>query len=309
MQNKALKAYPGCPSFSWVVAKRVTNSHEVADCFITCYGRKGAGKSTLSVALCEDIAKCVSSIRGRGEPPTKFFNIDHIVSVTKEGAIKLLTSGILKQKNSILLLDDVSLQWNSRNFATWINKSLNDILTIARVFSCVVVANCVQASHLDVVARQMCDYKIMMVSKNTRTGQSVFKVYFTEAGTDGTEYKRFLTWHGKRVKYWIGGRPSTELESAYTKMRQENTIEHIENSYKKMNEKLGIDDGEPKPDGRVRVYEKMPMVVKHRDRVRAMFNKGMKINAISREVGITRYWVERCLSGGDNDAQAIAAAN
>jgi len=290
---EAIKAYPGAPTFSWLIASRVTNKYEDSDAFITVFGRKGSGKSTASLALCESIAENISYIRGKNEDPKEFFNVDHVVTVTKEGAIKLLTSGILKKRNSVILLDDVSIQWNSRSFQTWVNKALNDILTIARVFSCVIIANCVQKSHLDKVARELTDFQIQMVSKSTITKQSIFKAYYYEIGNDGTEYKRFLTWKGKRIKYWLCGKPSIALETEYKRIRMENTGDHIEQSYAKFQERT---NPQPKTDGRIKDYANMPIVVENRERVTAMLKAGERVEAIVRATGLTRYWVQRIQS-------------
>jgi len=39
----------------------------------------------------------------------------------------------------------------------------------------------------------------------------------------------------------------------------------------------------------------MPIIVENRDVVRKMYSDGKKIEAIVRETGLTRYWIQRCL--------------
>ena len=120
--GKVVEAYPGCPTLSWMIANRVCNPHEESDAFISFTGRKGSSKSTSSISFCEAVSQDIAMIRGKGEDPTKFFNINHIRSITERGAVELLTSGILKEKNAVILLDDTGTQWGARNFATMINK-------------------------------------------------------------------------------------------------------------------------------------------------------------------------------------------
>ena len=301
--SELIKAYPGVPPFTWLIAARVTDDKfGENDACIAVFGKKGAGKSTLSCALGEGIAHDIAYLRGQGEDPTKFFNINHIVSVTREGAIRLLTSGILKQENSVILLDDVSLQWNSRRAMSWINTALNDILTIARVFRCVVIMNCIQASHLDKVARELTDFSIQMIGKNVLTKQSVFKTFVVEIGPDGTIYKKYLTWHGLRVKYWVSGKPSEELEKLYKEMRVQNTVAHLEESYTKMKEKLGEgEDNGPKIDKRIKDYTTLPEFIKHRNVIAEMTASGARIEAIVQKTGLTRYRVQRCQSALMNE--------
>ena len=296
MTDGRISPYPGCAPFSWKVATRVCDKTQDADACIQIFGKKGAGKSTASLALAEGIATDIAYLRARGEDASKFFSINNVISVTREGAIRLLTSGVLKQENSVILLDDVSLQWNSRRAMSWINTALNDILTIARVFKCVVIMNCVSSSHLDVVARNMTDYSITLVSKNTHTGQSVMKIYMVEQGETGAVYKKFLRYNGMRVKYWICGKPSDELNAQYKEMRLTNTTAHIDESYEKMKEKLGDNDGEPRVDKRVRDYAQMPDLVENRETFVRLISSGAKVAEISRETGLTYYRTQRCLA-------------
>ena len=287
---EAIKAFPQCPTLSWMIASRVTNPYEEADAFILLSGRKGSGKSTASLSLCESIAENIAYIRGKGEDPKQFFNADHIKTVTKDGAISLLTSGILKKKNSVILLDDFSVQYSNRAFQTFINKAINDILMIGRVYSCVIIANCVMRTHIDKIGRELVDYQIQMVSKSTITKQAIFKCYYFEVGPDGSEYKKFLTWHGKRIKYWLCGKPSEEINTAYLKMRHDNTDVHVDEAYAKMLEKS---NPQSKTDGRIKDYASMPAIVQNRDKIRDMYASGETVEAIVRATGMSRYMIQR----------------
>ena len=246
---EALKAYPGCPTFTWMIANRVTNPYDEQDAFITFTGRKGSSKSTSSIAFAEELAKDIARLRNKGEDPKKFFNITHIRSISETGAIELLTSGILKKQNSVILLDDTGTQWGARNFATMINKYLNMILQIARVYRCVIIANFIMQAHIDVQARTMTDFRVEMLYKDVSNKQAVFKVKYIEQGQDtvghSKEYGKYLTWKGKRIKWWVITLPSEELYKEYRKMRTGNTDEFIELAQKKIRAKvLKIDDEE-----------------------------------------------------------------
>ena len=225
-----LTAFPGCPTLTWMIANRVCNPYEESDAFISFTGRKGSSKTTSSTAFCENLAVDIAHMRGKGEPPEKFFNIDHVRSITETGAIELLSSGILKNENFIFLLDDTGTQWSARNFQSQINKLLNSILQICRVYKCVIVANFIMANHVDVQARQMTDFRAVMQFKNTRNQQAIFKFFYIEQGENGKEYKKFLTWHKKRIVRWVIGRPSPELESQIKSIRRGNTDEFIANA-------------------------------------------------------------------------------
>ena len=283
-------AYPKCPTLSWMVANRVCNKFEESDAFISFTGRKGSGKSTASIAFCEALAEDIAHIRGKGEPSSKFFNIGHIKSITEIGAMELLSSGALKEENSIFLLDDVGTQWSARAFQSMINKTLNSILQICRVYRCVLVANFIMKNHIDIQARGMTDYRAEMLYKNTNTGQAFFKFFFLEQGENGQEYKKYLTWHGKRITTWIIERPSDELDTAYKKMRRENTDQFISDARAKVDEKL---NHVKKPDGRIRDYANLPIVKENKDTVLAMLKENDNVEAVVKKTGLTRYWVQR----------------
>lgn len=286
-------AYPGCPTLSWMIASRVCNPYEEADAFISFVGRKGSSKSTSSISFCEGLAEDISHLRGKGEQPTKFFNLSHIKSITEAGAMELLSSGALKEENSVFLLDDTGTQWSARSFQSLINKSLNAILQICRVYRCVLVANFIMKNHIDIQARGMTDYRAEMLYKNTTTGQAFFKFFYLEQSEYG-EYKKYLTWHRKRVKEWVIEKPSEELYKKYKAMRRLNTDEYIDAARDKVNVKLNGED--QKPDKRIRDYAKNPIVVANREKVLSLKAEGKRPAAISRITGLSPWWIQRCLS-------------
>ncbi len=296
--TQILHAYTGCTTLTWMIAKRVTNPYEDSDAFISFTGRKGSSKSTSSAAFCEGLAEDIAKLRNKGENPEKFFNITHVRSITESGAIELLSSGALKQENSVFLLDDTGTQWGARNFQSQINKYLNSILQICRVYKCVLVANFIMANHVDIQARQMTDYRAQMLYKNVRANQAVFKFFYLEQGENGKEYKKYLKWHGKRITKWVIGRPSEKFEAQYKKMRRENTDEFISDASARLVElQDGKKSGNVENDGRLRDYTTHPKVTSIQAKVWAIREdqnrspKEKTDTAIARELGTTRYWV------------------
>jgi hypothetical protein len=297
---KRVEPYAGCPSLTWMIASRVCNKYEDSDAFIGWTGRKGSGKSTSSAAFCEGLAADISRIRNKGEDPEIFFNIEHTKSISSLGAVDILTSGILKQENSILLLDDTGTQWGARDFASQVNKTLNAILQIMRVYRGVLVANFISQNHIDVLARQMQDFRAEMLWKDTTNGQAFFKFFYLEQGVDGKgrpkEYKKYLTWHGKRIKIWMIEKPSDKFNKEYKLMRRENTDKFIEEARTKLEEKL--DPDYVKTDKRKRDYEHDPEFISNRETIRDMYKdgNGASISKICIETGISRPKMERFIS-------------
>lgn len=304
----AAKAFPGCPTLSWMIAKRVTNPYEDADAFISFTGRKGSSKTTSSSALAEGIAEDIAMLRGKGEPASKFFSIDNVRSISEMGALELLSSGALTKENSVFLLDDTGTQWSSRNFQSPINKTLNAILQICRIYKCVIIANFIMSTHIDIQARGMSDFRAEMQYKNTREQYAVFKFYYLEQGTkkgNPHEYKKYLKWNGKRITQWVIGRPSKEYEDAYKKIRRDNTDGYIQDARKRVAEileKNGIDPDNPerkvesyKKDGRIRDYTLHPKVVAIQKDAEKLKLSGFTNTEIARELKTTRYWIGQAL--------------
>ena len=289
-------AYPGCPTLAYMIAMRVTNPLEDADAFISFTGRKGSSKSTSSSALCEDLAENIARLRGKGEPPEKFFSIKNIRTITRTGALDLLSSGVLKKENSVFLLDDAGTQWAARKFSDPLNILLGQILQICRIYRCVIVANFIMAKHIDLYGRQMTDFRAIMLYKNVKEGQAFFKFFYIEQGENGQEYKKYLRWHGKRIRRWVVGKPSAEFERKYKIMRREETDKFCEEAKTLLDEVNG-QETLPKVDHRVKNYATHPKVLDIRDAVLRIRNDPDKTKrektdtAIARALATTRYWV------------------
>jgi hypothetical protein len=304
-----LLAYPGCPSLTRMIAMRVTNPYEDQDAFISCTGRKGSGKSTATAAFCEDLANEIALLRNKGEPPEKFFNINHVRSISELGALEMLSGGALTQENSVFLLDDTGTQWSARNFQSPVNKTLNAILQICRVYKCVIVANFILQSHIDIGARGMADFRIELNFKNTKEEYAVFKFYYLEQGTKRGkpyEYKKYMKWKGKRITQWVIGKPSDEFLADYKVMRRENTDGYIADAKKKMEEVMEklTETEEMKQEKAakkaIKNFSTHPEILRIQDQVIKMrgdvnLSKREKTDTnIARVVNSTRYWVGLC---------------
>ena len=301
--KQKILAYPGCPSLTYIIARRVTDTNAEDDATISIVGRKGIGKSTTGVELCTGISEDIARLRKRNEPPEKFFNIDNIKSVTELGALELLSSGALECENSVFLLDDAGTQWSARNFQSPINKTLNGILQVCRIYKCVIVSTFIMQSHVDVQARGMTDFRAQMLYKNTRTKQSLFKFFYLEQGEfrgKPKEYKKYLMWHGKRITKWVIDKPDSKIYQDYRTLRKDGTREYIDDAKRRVQEiiadraKNGEEGAEKiKPD-----YTQKKEYTGLREKVLEIQNnpeisdKNKTPTAIARKLKTTRYRVE-----------------
>ena len=303
LTGSAVQAYPQCLSLIHMIALRVTNPYEDSDAFISFTGRKGSGKTTASVAFCEDLGYEIAKKRAKGEHPSQFFNLDHIKSVTETGALELLSSGALKTENAVFLLDDTGTQWGARNWNSPINKTLNSILQICRIYKCVIVANFILQTHIDIQARGMADFRAQMLYKDTKNNQAFFKFFYLEQGEykgKPKEYKKFMTWRGKRIKTWVIGRPSPELESAVKAIRRANTDVYIEDAAAKVKEVLAKEQGNSPDTPRKKTknfqttseFDELRKAVSHIRNNPELEDKYKTSTAIARKLKTSRYKVE-----------------
>ncbi len=298
-------AYPGCPPLTYIIARRVTDRDSEDDATISIVGRKGIGKSTTGVELCTGISEEIALLRNKGESPEKFFNINNIKSVTELGALELLSSGALEQENSVFLLDDAGTQWSARNFQSPINKTLNGILQVCRIYKCVIVSTFIMQSHVDVQARGMTDFRAQMLYKNTNTRQSLFKFYYLEQGEyrgKPKEYKKFLTWKGKRIVKWVIDKPESKIYEEYRKLRKDGTREYIEDAKQRVQaiiaeREKNNEHGERIPDNKKDFtkaddYDNLRRKVLEIQNDPLLPRKAKTATAIARTLKSTRYKVE-----------------
>jgi hypothetical protein len=285
-----LQPYPGCPSLAWMIAKRVTDPMIELDCTIMVTGPKGVGKSTACVALAYEIAKAISIIKHKKELITlsvedrkiavdtyidTIFNMEHIKSVDKEGTLEMFAGDTIQIENSVLICDDISIAANSRNSMTNTNKALTQIMTVSRPFRNVIIMNSVYSTLIDKSARGFADILIEMVGIDKKNKRSIAKVFLYEVNqSSGKEYKKFFTWHGMRIKYWIFHLPPKRLREAYKELRMRKTRELLENFQDEANER--------KTKGTKRIKKSDNIINTYRDQILEMADKGESMRAMTR---------------------------
>jgi len=283
------KPYKGCPSLAWIIASRVTDRYRDQDALVLVTGPKGSGKSIFSLTLAENIAKAIAEIKGG--KPEDYFTIANVRSVDPHGTMEVLSSNILQKENSIVILDDASISWNARDFARTENKAMNSILTISRVYRCVLILNTPGGFMIDKIPRTLVDYSIKIISLNTYNKQTLSKVFTSELNDQtGKEYRRFLTWKGMRIRYWVSGLPSPKMFAAYKILRRERTDEHVAATY----EKFILKSQQAQPKKRKNGIE--DIVLARNAEVKQLYATGASLRGIARKLGVTATVVDRCLA-------------
>jgi hypothetical protein len=120
-------------------------------------------------------------------------------------------------------------------------------------------------------------------------------VYYVEQGEFG-EYKKYLRWHGMRLKKFVIGKPSEEIEAAYKRMRRGNTDQYIADAGEKLTEierknKKNKEGKYERKQYATTDYTNHPNVLAIRDDVMRLRSEGLKDNTIANRLKTTRYWV------------------
>ena len=295
---------PGAPTLAWLIARRVTGKIDL-DCTIMITGKKGTGKSYFSLSLAYEIAKCIAIIKHKKELKalsgedreikmkeyvSKYFSMEHVRSVDKNGTLEMFSGDIIKTENSILICDDVSIAANSRNSMTSNNKALSQIMTVSRIYRNVVILNTVYSSLVDKTARGFSDILIELVGIDKVNQRSVAKVYlFSINQINSKEYRKFYTWHGARIIYWFSYLPPQWLRDQYRQLRKEKTDQLVDDF------KQDLDDRNEK--GFKRQNKAENIINTYKAEVIERRNNGESIKSLSRIAPeLTEYWINKIIS-------------
>jgi rubrerythrin len=201
-----------------VFSARVCGRHK-KDVLVLLVGERGAGKSYtllyLALRCAEEIAK------RKGGSAQDYFTMKNVAVIQDadlEERMRNLT------KFNVYILDDAGVGWDSRAFATSMNRRLNHILQTCRTDNCILLISVIDPFTIDKVPRTMVRYYGEIAEQLHDHGMNLVKVFrnkrlFRE-GKNITPHLRF----GRRetVKRWISYAPPPEIADEYDRVREEN---------------------------------------------------------------------------------------
>lgn len=285
------------PDFAWIIAQRVCDKSRSSDAIIFITGKRGSGKSVLTLGLAEAISKHIASIRGG--KPEDFFTIDNLKTVDKTGGLSIMSSDALLKQNNILILDDAQISLSARRSSTRENNAVNDLVCICRPFNSVILINSVYHRNIDRGSRSLADYIINVQYSNPFTQQTVCKVYTYSENSRGDELKKFLTWSDangqkKRLKFFISTLPSRELLDAYNIKRRENSVKLVQQCREDY-----LTGGNNGQKGMITKKNRVEGIIQaNREKAQQLQAQGKSMRAIARELNLTDYQTSKCLSKG-----------
>ena len=294
-----LQPLDGVPDLAYLIADRVTNPYQAKDCIILITGRKRSGKSTQAVALAEEIAEDICTIKGDADPKKYFDVTENIISVERMGGLDILTSERATRTNQVFVLDDAKINISNRKFNSPVNQIQNELATIFGPFKHVLIFTSVFARSIDKDSRELADFIIKINESNPYTLQTLGQVFWYEIGENGYEYKKYLRWKDPstgiiyRLKVWIGTLPSKETFDAYNRMRKNNSVKLIEEARQQAAEiKNKKTDINLKPSEIRRVW-----IENNKELVRHMrFDEHCSIRKIARDLNKPTTTIEKCLN-------------
>lgn len=205
--------------FCRMIAETITSSHN-QHATLMIYARTGAGKSWAALGIGEVVSEYVAEIKGGS--PKDYFSPENIAIITQEEVIRVIENR-LDSKYSVIGFDDIGVGWNSRDFMTDFNKSMNDIYQTFRTRNVFLYVTLPDPMLIDLVPRDMIRYIMEIDSSHFEYGYVEAKVFelTKKARLSKKIYPYLLDTKGNRIVRHIIFEPSQELVKNYEPRRTE----------------------------------------------------------------------------------------
>jgi predicted Zn-ribbon and HTH transcriptional regulator len=199
-------------------AARIAGKHK-KDVLMLLVGERGSGKSYtllyLALRCAEEVAKRL------GGKPEDYFTFKNVAVIQDEDLENRMQN---LRKHNIYILDDAGVGWDSRAFASTMNRRLNHILQTCRTDNCILLISVIDPFTIDKVPRTMVRYYAEIAEQLHDYGKNMVKVFRNKRlyreGKNLTPHLRFG--HRTTVRRWLAGAPSPELADEYDRVRDEN---------------------------------------------------------------------------------------
>jgi len=229
---------------------------------ILVHGKKGKGKSYLSLRLCELL--------------DKDFSIDK-VCFSAEDFTKLINTKL--KPGSCVVYDEVGVGTNSRDSQTRQNKNMSFIAQTIRPYAITVFFTTISRGLVDCQVINLMDYEIRAEGYDALDETSTFKFFVVEPSQVGNDpLKKHLVFasEGKPVKHvsWTCSIPEYELRTTYDKLRDKYMTDLFAASAENTKKK------EKRKDTAAERYKD--------EKVKDMIAKGASIRKIASEFGVSQ---------------------
>lgn len=179
--------------------------------FIIIVGKKGAGKSYLSLRLAELLQND--------------FSLDNVCFSTKD-LLQKLTSKQLKRWD-VVILEEIGVAANARNAMSNLNKALSYAAQIIRPMAITLIANTISWALVDAQVKNLADYKIEVLGHDRATKTTFFRFYEIEPSNMTQQpLMKYLTVRDEngvlvKISSWKIQAPDENLAKKYEVMREE----------------------------------------------------------------------------------------
>jgi hypothetical protein len=176
--------------------------------FIIETGKKGSGKSWLGLRIGQLIM---------GEDK---FSMDN-VCFSSTTLLDRLDKKMYKC-GDVVLLEELGVSANSRDFMTKTNKNLSMLAQTIRPEAITLIANTITWSLIDFQVKNMADYRIKVLGYDKQEGITEFK-FLALSPQDDKEKPReeHLQFNDEKYVSWIMKRPTVELTDIYEPIRKD----------------------------------------------------------------------------------------
>lgn len=270
------------PTLAEIFADRFCGTHN-QDVVFLLTGPRGSGKSMALLSLAHSLA--LEVVKRRGGKPEDYFNENHIAIVDPE---KLIEKMVNLKRYGIYVLDDASIAWNARNFASSQNKGLNDILTVCRTQNAAILISVPDSGQVDKWARELGSFYGEVSESYHSVGISFIKVFRNvKLYRQGKLMHPYISRNGAKIRRFIATMPPAHLLEMYDRVRGQQV--HIQSLIQK--EKLIVKHG---PGKRQAHWNKLNS--DYGPDIAGLRSSGHSPYAISNKLGIPESAVRRVAS-------------
>ena len=271
------------PFCDWA-ARRITSDISAQDLVVSVSGKRGSGKSVSALYLCWKMSLALSQITGK--PPETYFASNNICALEDtEEMLRLMGSD---KTNQIYLLDDASVGLNSRNFSLVSSKNAIALFTTMRTRRCVVVMTMPLVKNTDLQIREFIDVNFTVYMSKHAGKFNVLKATSPDISTTGKTYHRRLIFNNEKIDYYIARLPPTQMLKEYEIVRSASA-----NKMAKMIVETGTYHAKnPRQKTGSRSDLVTADIISNREKVFKMQDDGISLNAIGKQLQLSRYVVE-----------------
>jgi hypothetical protein len=205
-------------------------------------------------------------------------------------------------KGDVVLLEELGVSANSRDFMSRTNKNLSFIAQTIRPEGITIISNTITWGLIDCQVKNMADYRIKVLGYDKMEGITEFKFMNITPNDNGTEPRQeHLQFGSEKYTSWFLKRPTEKLTDIYEPLRKEYLRQLYSGKSINENSQFGIEKKTVQQKTSIEEYIEAGLIKKDKIMEKGKINTsliqielGIRDEHLARTIGkgIKRRWVE-----------------